>query len=114
MKNKLLRWVIDTYRVWEEYFLPEDSLVGTIKSRWFDIKHADYWVMWQGIKSSGLLLEPSSWPYVFRKDGDGYGECSSFTRVLCRLAGHPRGCWWQNAGGTEPDYHCKTCGDYTN
>jgi hypothetical protein len=31
--------------------------------------------------------------------------------VWCRLNGHPAGPIWHNPGGTEPDMHCKFCGD---
>jgi len=35
----------------------------------------------------------------------------SFRALICRWRGHPCGVVWYNAGGTEPDMHCKNCGD---
>ena len=31
--------------------------------------------------------------------------------ILCRWRGHPCGVIWYDVSGTEPDMHCKNCGD---
>lgn len=52
------------------------------------------------------------WQYLLEKDKySRRGYCSKWRKLLCRAAGHPEGCWWYNPGGSEPDYHCKDCGD---
>lgn len=33
-----------------------------------------------------------------------------FSRFVCRWRGHPKGVWWMNSCGFEPDMHCKGCG----
>lgn len=51
-----------------------------------------------------------SWwyPYLFAKRD----PWTPWHIVLwCRLRGHPCGMVFYNPGGTEPDYHCKDCGD---
>lgn len=44
------------------------------------------------------------WPKLF-------GEESVFERVTCRAKGHPKGVFFYDANGYEPDMHCKTCGE---
>ena len=56
--------------------------------RWL---HKDWWA---------YLLAPRKWPHE-----------NWLTVILCRARGHPEGMWWYNVGGTEPDMHCKCCGD---
>lgn len=50
------------------------------------------------------------WAYLFEKPRDP-GYCSWFTRLRCRLTGHPDGVWWYNPGGLEPNMKCKRCAD---
>jgi hypothetical protein len=35
----------------------------------------------------------------------------TWRRVLCRIGGHRAGVVYYNAGGSEPDMHCKNCGE---
>jgi hypothetical protein len=35
----------------------------------------------------------------------------TFEKLKCRWQGHPHGVLWFNAGGLEPNMHCKDCGD---
>jgi hypothetical protein len=46
------------------------------------------------------LLEPKNSKYV-----------SWFEVIKCRANGHKNGVIWYNANGSEPDMHCKNCGD---
>lgn len=39
------------------------------------------------------------------------GNASRLATMLCRLRGHPAGVGWYNSMGTEPNMHCRTCGD---
>ena len=72
---------------------------------------------WQGLRLwlvnrfgwEWLLVE--WWRYVLddsRADTD-YG--SYFQRCRCRAQNHRAGVYWFNAGGLEPDMHCKGCGE---
>lgn len=40
-----------------------------------------------------------------------YQSESWWQTFWCRVQGHPEGVWWFNPGGSEPDMHCKNCGD---
>ena len=103
----MLRSLHRKYRNWEETHL-DDPIEWKLRSFWIEVKGADYPVMWKGFRNLYLLAEQDFWPYVF---SPGSGDCFYVQSVLCRLAGHPRGSWYFNPGGTEPDYHCRTCGD---
>jgi len=51
----------------------------------------------------------SWWQYLLApKDA-----CAPWLEVIwCRAGGHKCGVIYVNAGGEEPDMHCKNCGDY--
>ena len=34
------------------------------------------------------------------------------TCFICRWKGHPDGIIFYNPGGSEPNYHCKNCGEF--
>lgn len=58
------------------------------------------WPVWSYVEivlwgRSYLLEKPRSW-----------------TKIRCRLNGHPDGPIWYDSGGTEPDYRCINCLDY--
>ena len=42
--------------------------------------------------------------YLFKKP-------ITIRKIICRYKGHPDGVWWYNLNGSEPDMHCKNCGD---
>jgi len=46
------------------------------------------------------------WWWSYLLDG-----CSGPENFVCRVRGHPYGIVWFNVGGTEPDMHCKNCGE---
>lgn len=48
--------------------------------------------------------------YLFGSPNDK-DYCNWFTRILCRMKGHPFGVKWYNVNGLEPDMHCKNCND---
>ena len=50
------------------------------------------------------------WRYLLEKPKDKT-YCSWWTRFWCRVNGHPEGPWYYNANGSEPNMHCKNCGD---
>lgn len=50
----------------------------------------------------------SWWKYLLATPAEGIGICTAF---LCRVKGHKSGVIWVNAGGDEPDMHCKNCYD---
>lgn len=56
--------------------------------------------MWFHREWYAYLFAPLTW----RNDG-------WLRTVWCRLRGHPSGPIFYNVGGTEPDPHCKDCGD---
>lgn len=35
--------------------------------------------------------------------------CKGWTNFWCRVRCHPEGVVWVNAGGLEPNMHCRTC-----
>lgn len=38
--------------------------------------------------------------------------CKGWRHFWCRVRGHPDGVWWySHAMATEPDMHCKNCGE---
>ena len=46
------------------------------------------------------------WKYLLEGKPD-------WTRFWCRVRGHPKGIVYYTWGdAAEPDYHCKTCGEY--
>jgi hypothetical protein len=62
------------------------------------------------------LLAPGAWGYLLSPLRDrhypGTSPAINWLRAIwCRWRGHPEGVWWFNAGGSEPDMHCKGCGD---
>jgi hypothetical protein len=53
--------------------------------------------------------QPWWWRYLLAKR-DFYAP--SWPAVIwCRIRRHRAGVWWFNYSGSEPDYHCKGCGD---
>ncbi len=48
--------------------------------------------------------------YLFEPMNKYYSD-SWWTVIKCRIKGHPCGMVWYNPGGSEPDNHCKNCGD---
>lgn len=53
---------------------------------------------------------PDWWAYLLEKPSP-YFSVSRWTAFWCRVHGHPRGPIFYNAGGLEPNPHCKDCGD---
>lgn len=54
-------------------------------------------------------LTRSWWAYLLHPREERY---TSLPRtILCRAKAHPCGEIFYNAGGLEPDHHCKNCGD---
>jgi hypothetical protein len=51
------------------------------------------------------------WAYVLNDSQADSGYGNWFSRAWCRAQGHPAGVWFYNAGGTEPNMHCKGCGE---
>lgn len=56
------------------------------------------------------------WKYILSprqkyRYGGFYSDASWLDVVICRIKGHPHGCFWYNPNGLEPDYHCKDCGE---
>lgn len=39
------------------------------------------------------------------------GNVEWIRTIICRAKGHPAGVWWYNINGSEPDMHCKNCGE---
>ena len=39
-----------------------------------------------------------------------FEDCEGWTNFWCRARGH-KGVVWYNLNGTEPDMHCKHCGE---
>ena len=48
------------------------------------------------------------WKYLLGKSS---GDLGIIKTALCRARGHPNGVVWYNFCGSEPDMHCKDCGD---
>jgi hypothetical protein len=46
--------------------------------------------------------------YLFSKKNP---DCNWFTVIKCRLNGHPKGVFWYNPSGLEPNMTCRVCGD---
>lgn len=44
------------------------------------------------------------WSYLLK-------GCTGWTNFWCRAGGHKAGPVWLNTGGTEPDMHCRHCGE---
>ena len=55
---------------------------------------------------SYLLQEPADWSYTSNNILINY-----INVIQCRMRNHPKGCFWYNPGGFEPDYNCKGCYD---
>ncbi len=51
------------------------------------------------------------WAYLLAKRNWMQSDQWFLPIIWCRMRGHPAGFVWFNTGGTEPDYHCKNCGD---
>ena len=51
------------------------------------------------------------WQYLFEKPVDGWTLSNIWCSFNCRRMGHPAGIIYFNAGGLEPDYTCRGCGD---
>ena len=51
------------------------------------------------------------WRYVLDDSGADKACGCWISRAWCRATGHPAGVWYYNVGGTEPDMHCKGCGE---
>jgi hypothetical protein len=58
------------------------------------------------------------WLYLFERPSWYAQGCLSdywiidwILRIKCRWLGHPAGIVYFNPGATEPDNHCKNCGD---
>lgn len=54
---------------------------------------------------------PGFWGYVFSYTDFRRKERPSFRVVWCRILGHPNGVVYYTMTGTEPDMHCKDCGE---
>ena len=79
------------------YRLADDKRMRPMARLFFGI-YVQYRRSWEYL---GYLFAPAHDP----------GYTSFFRRLCCRFKGHPCGCWYYNAYGLEPDYHCKDCGD---
>jgi hypothetical protein len=55
------------------------------------------------------IFHLSFWKYMFAKRA--YKDIPWSTVLLCRWFKHPAGVVWYNPNGSEPDMHCKNCGD---
>jgi hypothetical protein len=53
---------------------------------------------------------PSWLSYVFEKRRGG-NDTPWLTVIHCRVMGHPNGEVFYNLGGSEPNHHCKDCGE---
>ena len=51
----------------------------------------------------------SWWGYLLAQRVD---RTSWISVIVCRVRGHPCGPVYFNVSGTEPNWHCKNCGDY--
>ncbi len=51
--------------------------------------------------------------YLFAPKSHYYSSTTWLEIIICRLRNHPCGCWFytSNPEATEPDCHCKNCGD---
>ena len=63
-------------------------------------------------------LTPGWWRYVLWGVSGTWGGkyekprfITGLRHLVCRWRGHPAGVGWFNAGGLEPDMHCRNCGD---
>lgn len=80
------------YREWWAYVLDDsraDKDYGPI-GEWFPLRNP-----WSGDWITNPFARPVNW----------------LARVICRWRGHPAGVYFYNVGGTEPDMHCKGCGE---
>jgi len=50
----------------------------------------------------------SWWEYLLEKPASDSNYLRSF---ICRVRNHPKGVWYYDPNGLEPDMHCKNCGD---
>ena len=48
----------------------------------------------------------SKWWYHYLFDNN-----TGITNIICRMNGHPCGPIYYNVGGSEPDGHCRNCGE---
>jgi hypothetical protein len=55
-------------------------------------------------------LSISWYIYLFEKPFHSRNWSTRFSRLVCRVNGHP-GPVWTNMNGLEPDMHCKNCGE---
>ena len=51
------------------------------------------------------------WRYLLAPTNKYYRDQSWARAILCRLRGHPEGQVYYNPLGTEPNTHCRICGD---
>ena len=49
------------------------------------------------------------WTYLLQPKG--YNDVSWFVIIRCRIRNHPSGVVWFRLNESEPDMHCKVCGD---
>ena len=62
-----------------------------------------------------LVLERWFWAYLFARPAERDSKwplVDLWRSIHCRLGGHAAGVVWYNPSGFEPDYSCKTCGDF--
>ena len=50
------------------------------------------------------------WEYLLEQPTDPT-YTNRWIRFWCRFFGHPKGVWYYNPRGLEPDMHCKNCND---
>ena len=51
------------------------------------------------------------WRYILDDSHADKQYGNYVTRLFCRVNGHPCGVYFYNVGGSEPDMHCRGCGE---
>lgn len=63
---------------------------------------------WWGIQ---MWFDKWWWKYLFSPKDKRYDDTPWSTLIWCRIRNHPAGVFWFNPGETEPDNHCRNCGE---
>ena len=76
----------------------------------------DLWILGYvvGRTDMKMIVAPWSvwwWRYILARRTWRGRDVHLAQVIWCRLRNHPAGVVWYNAGGTEPDMHCRHCGD---